>query len=359
MFGASRLLPAVPILLCYMTLAAGLDKDQRPLVTVLVWDKVAGYLNWGNDWFKRAAAEKCSTRCVLKDDHAALPDADVIMFHAPTHTGLLPPRPRQRSVVYALLSMEQPRYARYLSDKAFLAKNFDLLATYSQQDLYPDTNIPNLPLSYFPLNILTPSAVLQPSRSFGSKTGYGTGVSVAIFVSNCKAAGAAQRHKYVEELAALIPIHSYGKCHKNRDEPEMAPDPGWPEVAQRRARKVKVLSHYKFYLAFENLQVDDYVSEKVYEGLFSGAVPVYRGAAQVSRFMPGNDSFIDANSLSPTELSRLLLRLKDDEAEYSRYLAFKRRPLPEGFVDVAMKSYTHPNVLCRLCEFSVTFKKGA
>ncbi len=35
----------------------------------------------------------------------------------------------------------------------------------------------------------------------------------------------------------------------------MEPDPNWPEIAQKRARKVKILSHYKFYLAFENLQV--------------------------------------------------------------------------------------------------------
>lgn len=68
----------------------------------------------------------------------------------------------------------------------------------------------------------------------------------------------------------------------------MKADPNWPEVAQRRARyillcfteynflyvfislytalvrrKVKVLSRYKFYLAFENAPVSDYVSEKV------------------------------------------------------------------------------------------------
>ncbi len=43
----------------------------------------------------------------------------------------------------------------------------------------------------------------------------------------------------------------------------MPDDPAWPPIAQRRARKVKILSHYKFYLAFENHPVDDYVSEKV------------------------------------------------------------------------------------------------
>ena len=43
----------------------------------------------------------------------------------------------------------------------------------------------------------------------------------------------------------------------------MKDDPTWPPIAQRRARKVKVLSRYKFYLAFENAPVEDYVSEKV------------------------------------------------------------------------------------------------
>ena len=46
---------------------------------------------------------------------------------------------------------------------------------------------------------------------------------------------------------------------------------------------MKVLSHYKFYLAFENLAVPDYVSEKVFEGLFAGALPVYRGTNAIRR----------------------------------------------------------------------------
>jgi negative regulator of replication initiation len=61
-------------------------------------------------------------------------------------------------------------------------------------------------------------------------------------------------------------VHSYGTCLHNRDEPspqQIPDDPRWPAIAQRRARKIKVLSHYKFYLAFENAPIDDYVSEKV------------------------------------------------------------------------------------------------
>ena len=65
----------------------------------------------------------------------------------------------------------------------------------------------------------------------------------------------------------------------------MPHDPLWPDYDQKRSRyiyvymylilymyvimmcflyrKMIILSHYKFYLAFENLQIHDYVSEKV------------------------------------------------------------------------------------------------
>ena len=72
--------------------------------------------------------------------------------------------------------MEQPKYATILNDKIDLQKNFDLLATYSLSTVYPGTNIPNLPLTYFPLNLLAVESVLQPPRPFHKKTGYGTGL---------------------------------------------------------------------------------------------------------------------------------------------------------------------------------------
>ena len=92
---------------------------------------------------------------------------------------------------------------------------------------------------------------------------FAIGVPVVLFTSNCDRAGATERYKYLEELMKHVKVHSYGKCFNNRKEPEMPDDPAWPAIAQRRARKVKILSQYKFYLAFENAPVDDYVSEKV------------------------------------------------------------------------------------------------
>jgi hypothetical protein len=36
-----------------------------------------------------------------------------------------------------------------------------------------------------------------------------TGVTVALFASNCKKAGAADRYKYMEELMKHIKVHSF------------------------------------------------------------------------------------------------------------------------------------------------------
>jgi hypothetical protein len=111
-----------------------------------------------------------------------------------------------------------------------------------------------------------------------------------------------------------------------------------------------VLRQYKFYLAFENAHVEDYVSEKVYEGIIAGTLPVYRGTPNIASFLP-EQSFIDANNLSPKALAALLLDLASDESKYNAYFNFKNEPLKSSFVRIANQSYCHPSALCRLCQY--------
>ncbi|RYH24214.1 hypothetical protein EON65_17070 [archaeon] len=149
-----------------------------------------------------------------------------------------------------------------------------------------------------------------------------------------------------------VQVHSYGRCKHNREEPDLPDDPNWPPIAQRRARKISVLSNYYFYLAFENLAIDDYVSEKVFEGLVAGTVPVYRGASTIHKFMPSNDSYIDANSLSPKQLADRLKAIAASPEEYDKYMQFKSRPLTEDFRKITEMSYVHPQVVQRICAYA-------
>ena len=125
-------------------------------------------------------------RCILKENgpKSNLDNADIVLFHAPTREQPVPiksnkPNPSNNSnnkisPLYVLVSLEQPKYAPILSDFHSL-KQFDLLVTYSLQSIYPNTNIINIPVTYFPLHILSPQSVLQPARPFATKTGYETG----------------------------------------------------------------------------------------------------------------------------------------------------------------------------------------
>lgn len=92
------------------------------------------------------------------------------------------------------------------------------------------------------------------------------------------------------------------------------------------------------------------MSSKVFEGLFSGSVPVYRGAPQIAQFMPSPDSFVDANNLTPEELAKKLKQLSSDEEAYNSFFQYKTKPLSTEFQQIALMSYTHPNVACRLCD---------
>ena len=335
--------------------AVSVDR-QKTLCSIVAYDKIRGFLNWPQTWFKKAALSQCTNYKVQFSEYVngevITKGTNVVIFHAPSHTYLgsqLTNKPK--GVTYAMISMEQPKYAVILQNTKYLEQHMDLMITYNQAQRYPGTQVKNLPITYYPLNILPPTAVLKPAKAFKDKTGFGTGVSVVVFASNCKKAGASERYKYLEELMKWVKVHSYGSCLNNRKEPDFPIDPDWPPTAQRRASKIKIVSQYKFYLAFENAPVLDYVSEKVFEGLIAGSVPVYRGTNTIHNFMPCNSSFINANGMTPKQLATLLNTLAKDERKYSAFLDFKAHPLPARFVEMAWQSYVHPNVLCRICDY--------
>lgn len=114
---------------------------NKTIVTIVVYDKIRGYLNWMQDWFILAAKEKCSTTCVLTEERRYIAKADMIIFHAPTHSSQFPAN-KGKNVIYTLLSMEQPKYATLLSNPGnILEQHFDLLSTYSLESYHPGYSV--------------------------------------------------------------------------------------------------------------------------------------------------------------------------------------------------------------------------
>ena len=168
-----------------------------------------------------------------------------------------------------------------------------------------------------------------------------------MFTSNCRNAGAEKRLNYIEELMKHMEVHSYGRCLKNKDEPPRG-------SRSPNENKRYVLSQYKWYLAFENNVIKDYVSEKVYDGVLAGTVPVYYGAPTIDKLLPSPNAVVKVNDFaSPKELAAHLTAVGKDESKYASLLdwkvGYKKKDVDSFQKVVDMTGYKYTS-LCRICQ---------
>ncbi len=150
-------------------------------------------------------------------------------------------------------------------------------------------------------------------------------------------AALSDRDTYVRELMRYMAVDSYGRCLNNRS---------W-STDHGRATKLETLSRYPFTLAFENAFTEDYVTEKFFDPLLAGSVPVYLGAPNIGDFAPGEHCFIDVNRFSgPRQLAAHLLELARNETAYGEYLAWRADGVRPEYL--AMLDRLTPHPLCRL-----------
>ena len=107
---------------------------------------------------------------------------------------------------------------------------------------------------------------------------------LAWVVSNCGQA----RDDYVRALQEYIPIHVYGLCGIKYQQ---------SRTCERNSYKCEIKLHrYKFVLAFENSFCDDYVTEKYWQAIFRGNVPIVLGGSSYDKKLVIPGSYINARS---------------------------------------------------------------
>ena len=131
---------------------------------------------------------------------------------------------------------------------------------------------------------------------------------------------------------------------------------GNPKPGGSGLRKMLIAGHYKFYVSLENTILEDYVTEKFYEGFMTDTVMVYLGAPNAERYAPAPHSFVNALDFEgPAALAGFLTGLAGDEARYGAYQAWKReRPVRvrEEFAASMRQDLVNldgNSMLCRLC----------
>ncbi|XP_078036874.1 glycoprotein 3-alpha-L-fucosyltransferase A [Augochlora pura] len=231
-----------------------------------------------------------NTCTIIRDDPT---EADLILFKDyVTHVGR-----RSSKQVWMLYFLECPYHTQNVKNAiinwtATYRRDSDIVAPYERWQYY-DPSI---------------TQITQTFNYAANKT-----KKVAWFVSNCHPRN--QRMLYAKELSKHIQVDIYGTCGTLR----------CPR-SQAQACFDMLDDDYKFYLAFENSNCKDYITEKFFvNGLGHNVLPIVMGAhpTDYARSAPYR-SYIHVDEFeSPKELAEYLHRLDRDDELYNSYFRWK------------------------------------
>jgi len=257
--------------------------------------------------------------CAITTNRRFWRDATAVVFHIPTLRHL--PRVRRApGQLWVAWFMESAVQYPLLNQAPFM-RHFDLTMSFRRHaDIWTPYYLPDF-------NPLMHTAPAPKSKDR----------VVAFFFSYLGERSG--RNTYVREFIQHIDAHSYGRFLRNR----------WLPQDFGRPTKLHVLAGYKFNLAYENAIEPDYVTEKFFDPLEVGCVPVYMGAPNVDDYAPGDHCYIHAAHFGgPKDLAEYLLALNEDQDAYATYLDWRQRPLRSQYLQLLERQHIHPFV--RLCE---------
>lgn len=255
------------------------------------------------------------------NDRRRIAEADAVVFHIPNlrEIGDALKYPGQLWVAW---SMESRENHPAIADPAFM-RHFDLTMTH---ETGADVWMPYLPNSRWWRETMAHEVPPKTEQA-----------PVALFQSS--SINVSGREGFVEELARHIRIDSYGRFMNNRK--IEAPDLG-------QDTKIAIIGSYRFCLGLENSILPDYVTEKMFDPLRAGSVPIYLGAPNAAEFAPGH-SYIDATAHGgPKGLADYLNQLIESPDEYEAYFAWRSKPLSAALAARLRVLETHS--YCRLME---------
>ena len=131
-----------------------------------------------------------------------------------------------------------------------------------------------------------------------------------------------QRHR-INLLVALskhFPVFSMGRCEQN-----IAPPTGDVGRLGDFEAQQEMKSNYMFYFALENgVQCPHYMTEKIFDALTRGSIPIYIGWDGFEEYIPSKDAVIDLRDYESIDhLAAKLAKIATSESEYAKYHAWR------------------------------------
>ncbi|XP_015521586.1 3-galactosyl-N-acetylglucosaminide 4-alpha-L-fucosyltransferase FUT3 isoform X1 [Neodiprion lecontei] len=280
--------------------------------------------------------EDCSVNnCRLSYDSGDVEEADAVLIHLHKTTGVkdLPDKvkPEKRMKQrWVFLTDESPLHTFLAGGQSISSYNglFNWSMSYRM-----DSDVP-VPYGRTVMMIQRNSST-DTQKYTKAKTKL-----VAIMGSNC--GGSNKRWDYAARLKVALAerMDAYGHCLKG----DTKSCPG------HFTKDCEALDDYKFYLAFENSNCREYLTEKPFwHGYRKHAVPVIMGASRENcRQLLPPKSYIHVDDFAnPATLADYLLYLDTNDQEYSKFHAWRNQfdVLNEhGYFQSTSRHY------CRLCE---------
>ncbi|GAM27108.1 hypothetical protein SAMD00019534_102830, partial [Acytostelium subglobosum LB1] len=319
-------------------------------------------LMWAGNWWaglgqdlslpnyigEQYAKAKCPVNCQIHDDKSMAPDMDAIIFEPQPFAGFLteyhtklPLFPQKEpNQYYGVFTIEQQHYFPLQVDPGFL-QHMDFNMTFRASSQVPITYTCAWGTQFTGgLNSFSKAGMIP----FTSKL-----KKVAFMSTNCVEGGAAFRTEYIKSLRKVFSVDGLGSCLHTKDiNPKYISYPVFKDLGRSMMMKSKIMSEYLFGLAFENNNITDYVTEKVYNVILGGTLPIYMGAPNIDEFVPEKSIIKTSDFESPQALAKYLSYLASNESAYNEYFAWKSKPLPQFFID-KFNNCAFYTADCRLC----------
>jgi len=285
--------------------------EQIDSKTLMIYE--GGVERWGDRNLKNDKAKFCNTKCDILIGPHDMALADGILFIRDWYYNSDVHVPDHKLKILSFLESPRASSGEFKHPKTVVAsynRGSDIVIPYGKWISKP-TNVS-----------------VTENRNYAA----GKSKMAAAFTSNCATTN--DRMDYITTLQAFITVDVYGACG-----PLKCPR----STSQTCFEKLK--KDYKFYLAFENANCKDYITEKLYLNAYQNdVVPVVLGGHPYDyKAMAPPHSYIHVEDFdSPEDLANYLKVLDGNDTLYNEYFKWKNTGM----------FYFEPHyasTLCRMC----------
>lgn len=186
----------------------------------------------------------------------------------------------------------------------------------------------------------------EPTRSFSELF-----KGASFVASNCDQVEYVPTRDDVVEMLRhnSVLVDGLGKCEKSTH-----PD---VNITRMHNDKMKEISYYLFNICFENAVEPGYVTEKIFDALLSGTVPVYYGDDDLVRQLlpdPKAAIFWSDFDRNASKLASYLKYLSRNETAYELHRQWRHTPDGFNFKEWYVKHKQILNWRCRICNYAST-----